>query len=338
MNPTRSFSAEEIPAGLLHSAERRMLRRGLAVCAALLAVCVLSEGVLRLLGLGNPILLQADASCGYTLKPNQSVSRFFRHTGTNSLGMRSAEFNAQKPQGAFRIMFLGDSITYGTTQVDQSAIFTELVRRDLEEHLARKVEVLNASASAWAIGNEVAYLRSRGLFESNSLVLVLNSGDLSQPFATITDVSSDLPVIKPNSAIGELISRAVIPRLLHRPGKSDSGTAAASDTGSVVTENLANLSEMHLIATRANARLFVVYVPFRRDVPSGAVASLPEPLSAWAQKEHVPILDLTAKEAARPIGVITLDGVHFNAEGNRIVSEGITPALASMVSRTTQGE
>ena len=118
--------------GTLHPPTRRKLLRlaslALTTCGIGLAVC---EAILRFgFGLGNPILIEPDAACAYILKPDQDVIRFSVHTHINHYGMRSDELPSQRAAGALRLLFVGDSITYGTTRVDQREIFTEILHRE----------------------------------------------------------------------------------------------------------------------------------------------------------------------------------------------------------------
>jgi hypothetical protein len=144
---------------------RVILRRTVAFSAALVVLAALLEAMLRFgLGLGNPVLIAEDSACAYILKPDQDVFRFFSHTHVNHFGMRSDEVPALRDPHTLRILFVGDSITYGTSRIDQRQIFPEILHRDLRSIVQRPVEVLNASASSWAIDNELSYVRSRGRF------------------------------------------------------------------------------------------------------------------------------------------------------------------------------
>lgn len=98
-------------------------------------------------GLGHPIVVASDAACDYIEAPNQHTSRFFRMVDINKYGMRSAPFAAQPAPGVLRIMFVGNSVTYGTSRIGQADIFTQILRRELPPIAHRPVEVLNASAS-----------------------------------------------------------------------------------------------------------------------------------------------------------------------------------------------
>lgn len=306
-----------------------LARRLLLTSCVLLLLAGLAELTLRLVfGLGNPILIQPDAACSYTLKPDQDVHRFFVHTRINHECMRSDEPFPTRQPGSLRLMFVGDSITYAGTRVDQRQIFTERLHADLPAILHRPVEVLNASAGAWAPDNELAYLRSRGTFHSDFVLLVLNDGDLTQPRATIAEVGDELPQRRPLTAIGELWSRYLRPRLLHFAAKSDAGDAIDPNADAIARANLADLDAVHSLVTAQGARLVLVYIPFRRDIPQLSAAPAAT-LHTWAAAHQVPMLDLTSAEQPFTAAQITLDnGIHLNARGHEVIAQALEQRIA----------
>lgn len=299
--------------------------RTLTICSlVIVAPVAITELVLRFVfGLGNPVLITPDPACEYIIKPDQRVYRFFAHTNINHFGMRSEEVPASHDPGRLRILFVGDSLTYGTSRVDQSQIFTEILRRELPSFVHKPVDVLNASAGAWAPDNEVSYIRSRGIFQSDLVVFVLNDGDVTQPRATMNDVGDGLPSERPATAVGELWTRYLKPRLLHGAQKSDAGTSIASNADQVVRANLQDLDVADAIVTAQGGRMMIVFLPFRIDIPNKS-AQAQNTLREWCAEHHVPMFDLTSTELPYSISDLDLDnGYHFNARGNSIVADGI---------------
>lgn len=298
----------------------------------LVLVVAACEGLLRFgLGLGNPILIQYDQACGYILKPDQDVVRFFVRTHTNHFGMRSDEVTVAPHAGTLRLLFVGDSITYGTTRVDQKEIFTEVLHRELPPIVHRPVEVLNASAGAWAPDNELSYIQSRGTFHSDIVLLVLNDGDLTQPRSTIAMVGDDLPQRRPVSAISELYLRYIRPRLFHLIDKSDAGDSIVAGADEVTRRNLADIARISELTTSQGARLIILYIPIRKDIPqeSKRAATL---LQTWSFAHHVSMFDLTNIEAPYSIPEITLDnGIHLNAKGHLAIARAIEQSWAGVV-------
>jgi hypothetical protein len=306
----------------LRPGRRRWRAAGIALC--LLGVLLVgTEATLRLLlGLGDPLLIAPDAACSYITRPDQNVFRFFVHTRINHYGMRSDEVSPQRPPGVLRVLFVGDSITYGTTHVDQSGIFTQIVHSGLPAVVHRPVEVLNASTNAWAPDNEWSWVQSRGIFQSNFVLLVLNDGDLTQPRATIDQVDDALPQKRPLTAIGELYTRFLAPRYFHIAHRSDAGDVVIpSDV--TMRANIEDLNRFRALVASQQGRMVLVFLPFRNDIP--AISTPPDKvLHSWADQNQVPFLDLTAAVSPYSVSQICLyDRTHLNALGNRVVGEAI---------------
>jgi hypothetical protein len=307
------------------SMKRRGLLRVLTICLlSIVAILGITEASLRfVLGLGNPVLITRDSACEYIIKPDQRLRRFFANTTINHYGMRSEEVPLSRDPGRLRILFVGDSLTYGTSRVDQSQIFTEILHRELPSIVHKPVDVLNASAGAWAPDNEVSYIRSRGIFQSDLVVFVLNDGDVTQPRSTMQEVGDDTPSTRPATAIGELWTRYLRARLLHALGKRDAGTSIAPNADQVVRANLRDLDAADALVTAQGARMVIVFLPFRLDIPDKS-AQAQSTLRAWCAAHHVAMLDMTAAELPYSISDLDLDnGYHFNAKGNAIVADGI---------------
>jgi hypothetical protein len=306
------------------STRRPILKRAGIILAALLLLAVIFEMTLRFgLGLGRPVLIAPDAACEYILKPNQNLTRFFDHTYVNSYGMRSDPIPAIRNPHVLRIMFVGDSITYGTSQVDQSRIFTQILKRDLPSIVHRPVEVLNASAGAWAIDNELSYIRSRGIFQSDWVILVLNSGDMTQPRSTLQQVGDGLSQHNFATAAGELYTRWLRPRLFAHIEHQDAGDSAQPNADQTVMNNLSDLDRFQGLVSGRHAHMAIIYLPFRRDIPSASAPSLAA-LQQWTTVHHVPLVDLTPVESPYSAQEITLDhGAHLNARGNLVIAKAI---------------
>ncbi|WP_445176030.1 hypothetical protein [Microcoleus sp.] len=84
------------------------------------------ELALRLLGFGNPALLQADANSGYIFAPNQFVYRFGNKLEYNQFSQRSEQIDSAKPEGTLRILMIGDSVLNGNSTTDQQETIPEL--------------------------------------------------------------------------------------------------------------------------------------------------------------------------------------------------------------------
>ena len=127
---------------------------------------LLAEIVIRLLGLAPDLFLVQEGRfrlsrnprLGYELMPGfeaDSDGPMYDYKGkANSMGFRDDEHAVAKPQGCFRILVLGDSITQGFFIRDPDDIFTAVLADDL---MAAGVpaEVLNFGVNGYNTAQEV---------------------------------------------------------------------------------------------------------------------------------------------------------------------------------------
>jgi hypothetical protein len=283
-----------------------------------------------ILGFGHPLLYVRDAAAGYIPRPNQQLRRFGATIHINAYGMRSGAVAATPAPDRLRVLFIGDSVTFGTTYVDQAQIFTERLQADFGPWRGRTLEVLNASAGGWAPANEYGYLHSRGCFGASLVLLVLNTSDLDQPFASLED-SPAFPRSNPALALGELWSRYLAPRL---------GLASmAADPGSVPEEApdaraaagvLASLEAARRFAISQGARFALVYSPASQPLSHNAAwQAQVAALRRWADAEQVAVIDLGDSFGRHPASAVYFDGIHLRPLGHQLAERAIAERLAS---------
>jgi hypothetical protein len=287
-------------------------------------IVVVAEISLRVVGLGSPVLFVQSPAFGYMPAPEQDVNRFFSHIKTNEQGMRSASFSHEKAAATRRVLFVGDSVLFGTTYVDQSRIFTSLIE-DYYRQNAMPVEVLNASSPGWAPANELGFIRSRGTFNADAVVFVLNTKDLTQPYAPF--VPGPLtPTVKPVSAIGEAWERYLAPRIFKGIVTNDPGSVSqgAPDIEAGTPKILNALGEAKAIATKAGARFVIIFSPAVEGDMNGYYSLWDkgiERLLNWANAEHVSVIDMRAEYSKHPAAEVYSDGIHLRPLGDQLVAE-----------------
>lgn len=114
---------------------------------------------------------QNSIHLGYTREFNHKVA-------TNSLGLRGArELEKQKPEGTFRILVIGDSMTFGWG-VEDDETFSSVLERNLKAAAAKagiqkKFEVINAGFNGgFTIDGFYSWLVNKGFKMKPDLVLV----------------------------------------------------------------------------------------------------------------------------------------------------------------------
>ena len=141
---------------------------------------VVAELLIRLAGLAPPAALFTVSAQEFSrvpgiFSPNQSViegtgTRFEHPTQIDSLGYRGVDFPRRKEAGEFRVLYVGDSFTYGHNVADD-----ETLPAQLEAQLTTvcdRARVINAGLSGSTIVGEDE-MALRGLAVAPDLVVLM---------------------------------------------------------------------------------------------------------------------------------------------------------------------
>jgi len=102
-----------------------------SIILIILIPTLLTEIYLKNIGLGNPITYDKNDVYGYSPKPNQKKVRFNNATVTiNDVGLRSI-YDWKNNDGGKKIIFFGDSVTYGGSYIDDKETFAHLSCKNL---------------------------------------------------------------------------------------------------------------------------------------------------------------------------------------------------------------
>lgn len=163
-----------------------------------------SELFAKRLGLGNPVLYISDNIVGYRLKPNQSK---YRRRGalvsTNSEGFRINP-SAYKDENTNYLVFVGDSVTYGGSYIDDKNLFSS----KFCELLNKNFYCLNSGLNAWGILNMGRFISNFEIYSKkvpSSFILIILPGDEGRNLKSLSDTPFwDYPPKEP-SALNEII-------------------------------------------------------------------------------------------------------------------------------------
>lgn len=111
---------------------------------------------------------------GHENTPNREAFLMGVKVSINSLGLRDYEYPIQKDSQAFRILVLGDSMTFGWgTALEET--YPKVLERMLNENPPapfQRYEVINAGVGNYNTVQEVAYFKERGLLLNPDMVLL----------------------------------------------------------------------------------------------------------------------------------------------------------------------
>ncbi|RMF25456.1 MAG: SGNH/GDSL hydrolase family protein, partial [Cyanobacteria bacterium J083] len=192
-----------------------------------------------------------------------------------------------------------------------------------------QIEVLNASANSWNPRNELAYLRRFGLFNSDVLVLLINTDDLfgTPPTSLGVGRSRNYPQVKPLLALTEVLSKfqsnPVIPELRQ----------IQQEGGDRVGKNLAAIRAIKQLTTQANTSFILALTPLRREIEPGSKdyeIKARNRLKEFTLREQISYLDFLPLFAKfQPIESLYRDHIHLSPQGNQLVVKQISQMLAT---------
>lgn len=305
----------------------------LVLLTSMLGLATVTEIGLRLtMGLGNPPLYIADREIGYLLAPNQKLRRSGNLIETNQYSMRNQQIEPEKAANTQRILFLGDSIVNGSWWTDQVQTLPALVEQKLQQTNKNKsVEVLNASANSWGTRNELAYLKRFGLFDADTLVLVINTDDLlaGKPTSLVVGNSRNYPKQAPPLALIELfqlylVADKPIPEL-EKLRESEQNK---------VEKNLVAIKKIKQMAETADTRFILAMTPLLREFQSGGTDQEIEARKRFEElvtTENIEYLNFLEIWSDFPQPeFLYRDHIHPNLQGNTKITEAIAQFLVAI--------
>lgn len=269
-------------------------------------------------GLGNPLIYMADEQIGYLLAPNQTCRRWGKSIEINAFSMRSPAISPTRPPDTLRVLLLGDSIAFGSRNLDQADLISEQIRQSIARG---SIEVLNASARSWSPRNELAYLKRFGCFEAQIVVLLINTDDLfgTAPNSQIVGRDRHYPDRKPRLAIAELLSRyrsQIVP--------------SAPESGDLVAVNLEAIAQIATLAQQANAAFILAMTPLQRELSESRDYELKarQRLQAFTQQQQIFYIDFLDRfQTAPDPAALYYDSIHLTSAGNQLVSAILKQAI-----------
>ncbi|MCC0176629.1 SGNH/GDSL hydrolase family protein [Waterburya agarophytonicola K14] len=289
-------------------------------------------------GLGNPPLYIADRDIGYLLAPNQKLRRGGNLIATNSYSMRDRELKPEKEREKKRIFLLGDSVVNGSWWTDQSKILPALVEEKLQKTQSNKFEVFNASTNSWGPRNELAYIQRYGLFDTDLLILVINTDDLfaTEPTSLVVGKSPSYPDKAPTLALIELYQFYLAP-----PRQIPELEKMRSARAENLTANLAAIQEIKAIAQKSNTQFILALTPLLREFePEGSTSeetAARMSLEKLVEKEKINYLDFLKIWSDFPQPeFLYRDFIHPSPQGNTKVVEQVILSIEQLLITSDQ--
>ncbi|MEL4895622.1 SGNH/GDSL hydrolase family protein [Crocosphaera sp. Alani8] len=292
------------------------------------SLLILESGLRLFLGLGKRPIYIADDEIGYLLAPNQNLRRLGKSTIINQYSMRTERIENSPLKDTIRLFFIGDSIVNGAWWTDQKETISALAQQQIAEKLSQKVEILNASANSWGPRNQLAYLKQFGIFDSQIILLIINTDDLFATNPTSLRVGKDInyPDQQPILAIEEILEK-VFYRNQDIPGMDK----VMGERGDRVGFNLEAIEKMKAIATENKSQFMMVLTPLKREMnpePKDYEKVARKRLQEWVDSNNVPFIDfISIFTKQENIDDLYRDHIHLSPLGDQLVSQNISELI-----------
>lgn len=258
-----------------------------------------------------------DSTLSHKLKPLQESFTHASLVKTNSHGLREVELQLEREPGMFRILCLGDSLTFGNGVPVQETYPKQLEHILHSQMPGQRFQVINAGVPGYDTWQEAAYLKEFGWKLKPDVVIIgFYANDIVPKPEMVGQTVNDLGEIRRFGWKG-LISDQVVhqlkrsrllllirdryDKLMRRLSPSAQDThQLALINGSfhpIIEAGLTQVdSSLHEIAEMGEThgfRLLIVFFPLpeqvMRDYPSSIY---PGKVKYITQKYHIPFIDL----------------------------------------------
>jgi lysophospholipase L1-like esterase len=318
-----------------------MLRLAGATIVLLIIVLIvaLAEWALRAYGLGSPLLYEESNEFRYSLQPDQETHRLRNaRVRIDRYGSRSDD--DWDAAGATRILFIGDSVTYGGSYIDNTEIFSAVTCAELRSR--REMAVCgNLGTNGYGVLNMAYRIRFASLPRQDLTVVTVLADDTLRGLSGLSAFpyfSQPLPALIPALTEAGLFAVDTARAKL----RFDRGGGPFQARGEHA-EAVADLALAELFSALEDVGpVLIVYSPLRRSVEAGR-DPFAEYVLARLQSSGYPVLDMLTElaEHSQRLDEIYYDGAHLEVAGHSLYGEKIaewrlTRATATSVSESPE--
>ena len=288
-----------------------------------------SEFLLRLYGLGTPVIYDTNISYRYAPKPNQSVTRFKGSRVTiNKDGLRATKDWDNKNN--HKLLFFGDSVTYGGSYIDDKNIFSELTCNFLNNKSHFNYLCGNAGVNAYGVDN----IKNRILFgkikNEQWIIVTLIPDDGYRSLQNIMSIPAFLDEPRFFPAIQEILlnffwKANIYLRENYRPNISYN----KEEDNVIFKESFINLKNALMNETKNKKKVLVILHPSKKEVIHNKESKEYLLMKSIFQdeKEKIILLDMFPIIRLQSTKNIYYDDVHLDKDGHTVFAQKLSDII-----------
>jgi len=307
------------------------LKKALFWLMSALLVCApigLAELYLRSVGLGYPILFYANASYRFAPLPNQKQLRLRGASVTiDSKGLRNTKDWSDSADA--KILFIGDSVTWGGTYIDDADTFADGVCQRLARATGKSFVCGNAGANQYGTDNMAERIRYKDFDDETALVVTLIADDTTRGLADADGrFFFSQPPPPPFRALWEAATFTTwrLYRFL-RPV-----SFRHDDDLRVAERSLENLFDPIPQDQRTGQKTLICLSPVEDEL-GGRERAFTKHVQAILARSGFDVLDLHAAVSAADTKGFYYDGVHLDVLGHHFYADQIAARLVPAMRR-----
>ena len=306
----------------------------LRLIAALLSVFIVVvllfvvEGALRLMGFGDPILYQTNNAYRFAPQANQKKQRRRGAVVTiESHGLRCVRDWSQPAD--LRVLFIGDSVTWGGTSIDDTETFAHRCGQLLEEKTGSTVVCGNAGVNAYGTDNMRQRLAYLGVDDEDVIVVTLISPDTTRGLTDLRGgVFFNKPPPGPFCAIWEIATFVLFKTALNM--RFDAGLTHTDHDAAVAQESLARLLDTLKQKQQQGKKVLVILSPLQDELPSSETELTLQVRRAIAGS-GLDFLDMYPVVNEHHSPGLFVDQMHLDVSGHELYAQTIATRIMTML-------
>jgi lysophospholipase L1-like esterase len=294
-----------------------------------------------------------DSELGWKLRPNSEDAWGGVTVKINGKGLRGPELEYAKPSDVMRILYLGDSVTFGYKLERYEQTFPYLIEALLENRLTGKIETVNAGVGGYSSWQEYLYLEKEGIKYNPDLIVVsfvLN--DITEKFGLIQfgGTHEGAQLARTVSSVSDwLIHKSSIVYFVRKIGtriRFGSDVAQGAQQKEILDVKalayhqsredvqrawrmaLEDLGKIFVFSKEKGIPIILVVYPYAFQFDDLHALSIPQKIvSQYALEHEVPVIDLlpilsakAREQGVKPVAYF-LGELHLSPLGSEVVAE-----------------
>jgi len=268
------------------------------------------------LRIADPPIYLHDPEIGYMAVPNQWPSSRGLYYHINHAGLRGPEFSESKQANAYRVVFIGDSVTFGGGAVSDKDTFVVRVGRSVGQELHSKTDTVNISAPGWGVQNMDAFISRYGLFRADLVIWMLPYEDFRRP----KNFAPGMPTRRQFRLVCLAKHALEMARLRMFDMRGAREGSSRAPTSHVLEDNLAAFDHALRLIAKSGARALVIFFPMG-DTPAVEDKEAYQSYQAVATRHRIGICDVCPLVEAAGGAALFYDGVHLNSLGHEVTAD-----------------